>query len=46
MKSIRNEQALKLADANNGHSENVFDLCSSKLWNTFLLDVQTQDHPY
>jgi len=40
MKSIRNQQALKLADANNGHDENVFALCSSKLWNTLLLDVQ------
>lgn len=34
MKSIRNQQTLKLADANNGHGEKVFALCSSKLWNT------------
>lgn len=40
MKSIRNQQALKLADANNSHGEKVFALCSSKLWNTLLLDVQ------
>lgn len=31
MKFIRNQQALKLADANNGHGEKVFALCSSKL---------------
>lgn len=31
MKFIRNQQALKLADANNGQGEKVFALCSSKL---------------